>query len=195
MSPESSQWIGVGIAPIAVMVVLSFLLKNRRERARREGGSGVLVLEYGRAVKSVPILVAVAWTILIPIVLHDDPIRRENLPAFLLLVVLITVPLVVVTIEAFGVAHRIREDGIEKRSPWSSHRMIKWEDIREISFSGAMQWFVVSNPHGKLRLHLYLNGLKDFADAVRAKVPKETWAKAEAHLKNLDAKRPSPDTE
>lgn len=185
MNSTAVQYLIALVVPAVVALALGVLWKSRKDRARRDPASAALVLEYGGAVKSVPVLVAAAWAVLVPIVIHDDPIRRENLPAFLLLALLIAVPLAVTAIEAFGVAHRVTPGGIEKRSPWSRRATIEWANVAEISFSRGMQWFVVCDATNKIRLHLYLNGLEDFARAVRERVPAEKWTQAKTALDGL----------
>jgi hypothetical protein len=185
VSPQTGQFLGAAIVPLVVMMTLGYLYSSRKTRSRRDMKSGDLILEYGIAFKSLPIVVALVWAVLVPIVLHDDPIGPENLAVFLMVVVVVVVPLVIVTIEAFGVSHRISQKGIEKRSPWSRSWFVEWSEIREVSFSGAMQRFAVECPQGKLRLSFYLNGLKDFADALCANVAREKWRQAEAQLNLL----------
>lgn len=73
----------------------------------------------------------------------------------------------------FFVRHRLSEQGIEYTSMFGRRGSLRWSEIRTVSFSPAMKWFVLWGASGtKARISAMLIGLPEFAQLVLRYVPK-----------------------
>jgi hypothetical protein len=176
--PVSQTWIAfVAVVPLAVISVLVYLIRARRERGR-PNMSGDVVLEYGRVMKAFPAVMVLLWAILLGSIAFVEPPQASDAGPILGIVALVTALLLPLTIEVRGVGHRLSSQGIERVSPWSSPATIPWRDVRSVTYDPLSYWFVVDSPRGKVRLSRLLDGLADFQHALEANVPRERWAPA-----------------
>lgn len=171
------------LGPIAVILIQSYFVKSRKDQARLDETTGDQILEYGKGMKSLPLIAAVVVAVLVFVLLYARPVTKENAGDFSLVVGLLTVPWILAAIIFYGVHHRITKDGIQKGSPWSKGFFVRWDEIEEVYFNGTN--FIVSTPKGKIGFHLYLTGLNAFARAVRDRLPEAKWTKAREQINSM----------
>lgn len=179
---DLSPYIAPAVMPLLVIALQSYLTKSRKDAARREGPAGDLILEYGKLMKSLPIFMALVSAVVFPVALHQSPINKENWWGYLFLFAVMVVPTVLVTLMFFGTHFLLTGDGIRKQTPWSD-RFIRWNDVKEIHFNG--QSFLIASPSGKMVVHLYLTGIRDFAEAVSKNVPEGRLTKAKNEISSI----------
>lgn len=151
------------IGGAAAFAVLSWLLAARKP-VMRSSSEAEFILRYGLAWR------AVVWVLLVlpPAGLlalglfagvPKDQIHIPFLMAggFLAL----SVPL---SIEVFGISHRVGPDGIERGSPWRRARAsLAWKDLRTVRWNEGAKWFVLEAADGtRMRVSPYLDGLAPF---------------------------------
>ncbi len=184
MTEFISTLISISIS-VGAGIVLAILAMMIRKRARADIHTGELVLEYGWGIKGFAVGVSAFWLIFFAVLYSSGGIDLASFTSLLGMTVVISaivMPLLLLTLEAFGVSYRIDALRIQKRSPWTRDTFVTWNEIESISFNSTLQWFVVRSRVATLRLHAYLNGLHDFALAVLEKLPPQIWAKAEPQI-------------
>jgi len=158
-----------------------YLMSTSKGRARR-GTAGEIVMEYGKAWKAVPIVAGVVWTILLVLLTLDSPPKTGDLPAIAGILAIIVVTLLPTTMELYGVSHRITSNGIQKHTPWSRDLTLRWNEVRSVSYNIGMNWYVVEGAAGSVRISRYIDGLNDFAEAIRTNLPAMKWSQAERYF-------------
>jgi hypothetical protein len=148
----------------ATHAVMMHLLNSVSPIARREGE--VSVVEYGRTMKRFVIALWIAVPVIALLAGFFAPrgTKREvtfaiwTLASFLL-------ALLCLHLECFRVSIRYDADGLRLASPWRPNRFVPWSAITGVTFSTALQWYVVtSSGHGRIRLHMHLSGLESLLD-------------------------------
>lgn len=170
---------------VGVGMVLAILATMARKRARSDIHTGELVLEYGWGIKGFAVGVSAFWLIIFAVLYATggiDLASSTSLLGMAVVIFAIVIPLLLLTLEAFGVSYRIDALRIKKRSPWTRDTSVTWQEIESVTFNLTLQWFVVRSRVATLRLHAYLTGLGDFALAVIEKLPQHVWAKASSHI-------------
>ncbi len=193
---DLSYIITMAIAGFLALLFQIFILKLRKDRARRDVKSGELILEYGRGFRilmSVTSLILPALILIMMIIQSKgfqdlEPLKElvEKWHIFaILLFFTVGIPMPVL-MELWGVAHRISKEGIQKGSPWSKDFFLRWGDIRSITYSGLPEWLVIDSSGGTIRISIYLNGLGDLALAIQENVPEWKWSKVKEQLLLMD---------
>ncbi len=183
---DASLVAGIVGAALVVPILELLVLAGRRKRGRRLLESREIVLEYALGLKGLAVFGIVFWTAVLLISTRGltDVSGWASMGTPLLSAVLVAIvgPISLLAVEAFGTAHILSPEGLRKRSPWSKPFSVRWEEIESIAYSRSAEWFVVKTSKGKIRLHRYLSGLGDLAEAVRTHVPPERWSKAAVWL-------------
>jgi hypothetical protein len=66
----------------------------------------------------------------------------------------------------------VTAEGIVCRSAWRGTRFVRWDDLRDVSFSTTNAWFVFHARDGKkIRVHMFVTGLNDLLRLVELRVP------------------------
>jgi hypothetical protein len=154
------QGLSSGLAAATAIAVTTYLLRAARPVARQEGK--MTVLEYGRAIKA---LVIMFWIFDVGVFVaasfatEDERIWAYCAAGGFFLLVLS------VHLEFFHVSIRFDDAGLHTTSPWRRTRFIPWSAITGIRFSTVAQWYLISTTEmGRVRLHLYLSGLRSLLD-------------------------------
>ncbi|MDI6817235.1 MAG: hypothetical protein QME41_08620 [Actinomycetota bacterium] len=172
-----------------VWAVLGIRQISRKPRARKDKTSNDLILEYNTTARVTTIVIAIAAVgsslFLLSIA---GSVNKGEIGWFILLIALILVVLasllVVICLEN-SAFYRITKDGIKRHWPFLKDRFIGWEDIDSISISPVVQSLIINYSGGKFHLSTGLNGLQDFANAVKNNLPFEKWQQAEKYLNRL----------
>jgi hypothetical protein len=168
-------------APLAVVLVLSYLLRHQ-EQGARQIGTGALALEYGTPWKIVGIAVGAAWTAIFAYLTIESPPTPDDVPAMLMLIGLATGTLVPYVVTVYGVSYRLTEQGIQKRSPWSRNFAVAWHDVTAVTFNQTLGQFIVDTKAGRIRISRFLNGLRDLRAALQRHVDEARWSAAKKYL-------------
>jgi len=68
--------------------------------------------------------------------------------------------------------HQLTDDGLAYGTLFRGRHVLRWKDVRRISYSPAMKWFVITSPdRPPARISTLLQGLPEFANAVLQQVP------------------------
>ena len=153
-----------GWAPLAVVLVLAYLMRRQKREARTEGSD--FVLEYGARFRALAIAVGAVWTALFVFLFIESPPKADDVPAMLLLIALATGTVVPYVVTVYGVSYRLTDDGFEKRSPWSKNFTVRWSEVRRVSFNQTLNQFVIDTTAGRARVGGYVNGLGDLRAAL-----------------------------
>ena len=87
-------------------------------------------------------------------------------------------------IESMALRITVTQEGINSISPWRKPRFIRWNDIQEIVFSKANGLIIVIGPVGeKIRVSLFLIGIRDFLQEIETRVPASRCDKASELLR------------
>jgi hypothetical protein len=87
----------------------------------------------------------------------------------------------------------VNADGIAARSPWRGWRTLLWEEVVEVSYSHMNKWFVLAGPkRQKIRVSIYLVGIRSFLAILQEKVERKRYVKAEKGFAELGLSAPSP---
>lgn len=164
-------------APLAVVLVLAYLMRRQDRHARREG-AGALVLEYGARFRMLSLAVGAVWTALFVFLFIASPPKPDDVPAVLLLIALATGTVVPYVMTVYGVSYRVTDDRLEKRSPWSHNFSVSWSEVRRVSYSKTLNQFVFDTTAGRARVGRYLNGLSDLRGTLERHVADAIWSDA-----------------
>jgi hypothetical protein len=138
----------------------------------RLGPAAGIVMQYGapaRISAALLFVVAVAALLLVGTRHHG---AGSGAPKVFLVVA--SLALGAATVEVFGVAHRLRPDGIERVMPWRPRAVIRWAEVTSLEWVEATHWFELRARSGeRVRVHRQLTGMVTFARAVLEGVPAE----------------------
>ena len=176
--------LGAAFAPVAVVVVLAMLMRRQRADATRDA-TGALTLEYGPAWRVLGVGVGALWTALFVFMFIDSPPKPDDIPAMLLLIALATGTVVPYVLTVYGVAYRLDDGGIDRRSPWSKPLRVAWPDVTKVSYNATLAQFVLDTRRGRIRVGRLINGMKDFRLAIERHVPAEARTAASAQLATI----------
>jgi hypothetical protein len=153
---------GVG-AIITTLVLLTILRTVRRTPVEVDGKR---VLEYDRPMKIVAAVIGACGFGLCADALLA-PTRDHTTAVAVVGFLLLTLSL---CLEFFGVRVEFDASSIRTRSPWRPDREIPWSAVERVWFSQAMQWYIVrTNGFGRVRLHVYLNGVESLLREIEAR--------------------------
>jgi hypothetical protein len=180
-------WIGLMVLFALMLLNLSIRLGSR-VKATSNGG---IVLDYGSGMTWFAIIGALLLaTLLIYDALTFDPIRLNQPEADIIERASISMGLFAILvwpmfIEGTFSWYVINDKGIDKHSAWNRRLFMQWGEVDSITFTAVNQWFVIKGANGSVRLHAYLDGLKEFAIVVRTHVPREKWKKVGDIIESL----------
>ncbi len=80
-----------------------------------------------------------------------------------------------IAITIFGSYVRLSPSGIESRSPWSGRKYARWGDVESITWSETGGWYKVHTFHGTIRVDAFMNGVQEFLEFARLRVPADKW--------------------
>jgi hypothetical protein len=132
-------------------------------------GAGGVVLHHGRIPRAIAVLTvlgALGGMALAAGEGGEDP----TAPLAVLGAILLTGLLLVV--ESFGVAHRLRPDGIERVTPWRRRIFLPWAQVASLDWAQSSRSFELRSAGGEvLRIGEQLVGLAAFAREALANLP------------------------
>ena len=160
--------IGSVLTGFLIYFFIVLVFSARKNRAKVDKASGVLVLEYGGVLKAFPVMMG-AFLAGMTIFITLQVVLQSNDDAVWMLVFVLawSIPLAIFAIEVYGVKFELSPDGIRKRSPWSNGFFAVWSEVESVTFSGLWEWYIVQTSKGKMRLSVVLDGLDDFLDVLR----------------------------
>lgn len=167
------------IATGLTAIVLALLLALRKARAGRERATGDLVLTYGRGLRVFAMIGVgfAAWMTFVGVWGYaSSPDHNGWTPGGVVLVSgamwFIAAPL---AIEVFRAWCRFSPTMIVRHSPWRGTLVIHWEDIDSVEYKMASSEYLLRSNRGKIRLHNLLDGIPEFVELARARIPPERW--------------------
>jgi len=167
-------------------IIEALILSRRKKSARRSESTGELLLDYNTALKSLGVFgVGLYFFFLALTLIADWPSPTGTVVMAVAMTITIGLPTFALLIESSCVEYGISRNGVRKKSPWSRDFFCPWSEMESIIFSASSQWFVIRSKEGKIRLHMYLSGLEDFAKAVMENVPTDRWTKAASQMNML----------
>jgi hypothetical protein len=174
-------------ATIALTMLMEwFILSRRKRHSRRSQSTWELLLDYNKVLKGFAVIgVGFYMFLFATTLLYDWRNFVASAVVSILLFAFVGLPAFGLFIETFYVEHVISRFGISKKSPWSKGFFCPWSSIESIMFSASAQCFIIRSKEGRIRLHMYLNGLEDFARAVAENVPPEKWTGAASQINLL----------
>lgn len=149
-------------------------MQRRQNMRGRRDLQGALILEYGRQYRRFLVGIALAWIGLLALLTQVAPSpEAADLPILALALLVVTVPLGYGTIETLGVSHRVTEDGLERRSPWTSPLFVRWSEVETIQYRRILECYAIHCPRGVVRVSIHLDGLAEFQETARLRVPRD----------------------
>jgi|GEM_PF-5065191 len=173
--------LSAAIAGGVTTALLFLLLALRKPWARGERGTDVGILEYGRGLKAFAVL-GVGFASFMTFVAAWGYFMTPDFggwtPGLVLTVVgsiwLIAGPLAV---EVFGAWCRFSPSLIVRHSSWKGTLSVRWEEIEWIRYDMSSERYLIRTPRGTIHLHNYLDGLPEFVELARSRIPAERWGK------------------
>ena len=149
------------IGGIVAVLLMTYLSK----RSARTGEPGQL--KYGWFLKGMGIFCALVTGGLTYVILFTD--HRGQYVSLTCLILLFGLSAVYLLGEGFGTHGRFDAEGIEYRTPWSGHKAQEWSNLREVHFSEAMKWYVLTFADGtKIRISNVVHGHGPLLEQVRS---------------------------
>ena len=144
--------------------IMGWLLKRRSAAAAR--GFGGQVLRYPATMR------AVAWLLLlVPLagiagVVRWQPPKPGEWIYYAWMVVGFGLLGGALVLDAQGVAHELKPDGLERVTPWRGRRFLPWSQVKVLRFSESSQnWRIVTTAGDGTWISVYVSGLGSFARA------------------------------
>jgi hypothetical protein len=151
---------------IGASVTLPLILRTVRAEASVDGNERVLT--YGRPLKILTWVFWLFWIGLVGLALFMPKKEPQDGLIAISLVIVFFAMIAVLHVELVGVRIVYDEAGVRTQSPWRHRREIPWSAMRRVSFSQAAQWHVVeTSGHGRIRLHVYLNGIESLLEELQ----------------------------
>lgn len=136
----------------------------------RLGPAAGVVMQYGalaRVAAALLLVLAVAALLFVGTRHHGS---GSTAPKVFLVVA--SLALGAATVEVFGVAHRLRSDGIERVAPWRPRAVVRWAEVTSLEWVEATHWFELRSRSGeRVRVSRQLTGMAAFARAALEGVP------------------------
>ncbi len=176
----------------------------KRGRPAIDPDTGALQFRYDRFASSTCLALAIAFPILFYACLVLRPDRPTAAPqGFLVLscvFALGTAMFVALTWHFRRFSLIVSRDGLLCRPPWKTGRLLRWDDIHELSYSkesiwlGA--WFTIRATDGwKFRVSILVPGLSEFLGQCEQHLSREALLKARLGFLRLDRMFPAPGDE
>jgi hypothetical protein len=166
-----NPWVLVGSQAVAASLVALALRRPGVRGSPRPDGS--LELRYPAAARRA--------TLVAPVLVLAGTVTALGTPrsGWTLAIGLLTVAvLLLVRVEIAGVRVRLLADGIEQSSTFVHPTALRWSEITGLEWSPLARSFVLTGPPGRVMVSAHLEGLGDFARAIRANVPLEAGVAA-----------------
>lgn len=78
----------------------------------------------------------------------------------------------------------LTEDALIGESPWRRRRVIRWDEVQRVRYSGINRWFIIEGPAGQtIRVSRYLVGLPQLLAALQTKAHARCSAQVQAMLR------------
>lgn len=155
---SNEDFLSSALIGLIVSITLGLFLKSVNSNAVKENGK--LWLEYGVVMKGFS-----AFTMLLVLGLLVASFSADESEKFAILIIILMFALLggALVLEFFFVRIGFDNDGVVCNSGWRKTRTFKWDELESARFSQSLQWWEVETAtNGKIRLHVYLNGLQDF---------------------------------
>jgi hypothetical protein len=157
------------IAGAVTSAVMGWLLRRRSAAAAR--GFGAQILRYPPAMR------LAAWGLLVVplvgiagVVLWQPPKPGEWI-YYVWMVIGFGLLGGTLVLDAHGVAHELRSDGLERVTPWRGRRFLPWSQVEVLRFSESSQnWRIVTASGDGTWISVYVSGLGSFARAALERV-------------------------
>lgn len=153
-----SQHIATVLIAVIVPLVLRWLTKSSNTAAITV--NGVSWLGYSKAMKGFTFFFIAIVAALVVTFFYVAPEDKNPILGMIGLFGGITLPL---SLEVLFVrigydSHKIYCDSI-----WRRNREISWSEVKNVTFSESMQWWVIDTRNsGKIRASVFLSGLNEF---------------------------------
>ncbi len=161
------------VSAAAVSIVLPLLMKSW---SKKRGDSATGDMRYSNAFRYFslfcaivpPCAFALLFAVKSPNPSHTEWLIAGSLIAFFLVSGLI------MTIEAYGVHHRCHDAGIEYATPWSTSKTLRWADVEQVKWHGALKLISFRGAAGSTRLWLYplVGGIDEMSKLALKGVPR-----------------------
>ena len=148
-----------------------------RTRTAPRAGQSAGVLQHPRSLLVVGLVCSGVFVVIsiLSVVFPDKEGPSLGITLGLLAFSLLGLPLIA---EYCRVWHRLEPGGMRSQPLLSEARSVRWKDVRRVSYSQGMKWFVVETATGAVvRVSAMLTGLPAFARTVLQEVPRD-WPKA-----------------
>jgi hypothetical protein len=169
-------------------MVIRWLLSRSKGSAERDGDA--YVLRYGRGWATFIIVTGVLVVgLFVVLTFAVEGARAMTASIGALLAALFGFGIV----DILKVAHRVDENGFERRTPWSPVVRIPWDEIVYVRYEPTARIFMRARTGAKLRVSVYLSGLGALARIILAHVPPDVLdARTRAGLADLAARDRTP---
>jgi len=139
-----------------------------------------VILRHGKPIKALAVV-----SLLLPIpgfaLLIIGPVNNVATWACVGYVVGFGLLAVYAILDAFLTRVAVASEGIVTSTAWRGINSLAWDEVREITFSGANKWFVIRGMKGRtIRISLFLVGITEFEKAVRSRLSLERYQKAKS---------------
>jgi hypothetical protein len=172
----TAEWSGHIVAAVIAhglsVTLVAWLLRRRRFQGERVAGATVLRyprgwLFFAWGFLAVPLagLGLLAWKF---------PPKPDEVVYFVSMVVGFGLLGAYFVLEASGVAHELRPNGILRRTPWGPRRFLPWSQVTVLRYSALVTAWRIRTANGDAAwVALQLSGIGAFAHAVLDNVPAE----------------------
>ena len=144
-----------------------------RTRMSPRAGQSASVLQHPRSLLVIGIVCSGFFFVIaiLSVAFPDKEGPSAGITFGLLAFSLLGAPLIA---EYFRVWHRLEPGGMRSQPLLREACSVRWKDVRRVSYSPGMKWFVVETPTGAVvRVSAMLTGLPAFARTVLHEVPRD----------------------
>jgi hypothetical protein len=171
----------VGVGTVALLSA-AMALARRPAQIHRPTGAAVLVYNWmfrGLALLGVGLVVSLTVATLL-----EPRVRVGETLVFASIFLLLTLAFL---LETFQVRVVMTSEGVLSWSPWRRRRSLTWSDVTETRYSEICRWFVLVGRDGtKIRVSVYLVGIREFIDAVREHLAPVAYEKATSGFEHVE---------
>jgi len=182
--------------PVIVSVVVSILMgvllfAAQSGSAPAKSESGLLVFRHSAVFRRLTYLLAIGVTGLIAVGVVLKPPKPSEYGIVLGVFGMFFLLIAPMIWEATRFSIAAGPEGLDCRSPWRGRQFFQWGEVKKISYSGLMGWFVIrAERGGSFRVSLLVPALNSFFEACERELPPEKLAPAKAGYALLGRKLP-----
>lgn len=150
--------ISTALIAIGVPLILGWLLRGASSATKKS--NGISWLYYGNRMKGLALFFTAIVVALIIIWFNVEP--KDKMPVLGMIGMFggLTLPLV---LEFYFVHIGYDAEKIYCHSIWRANRVIDWSDVRTVTFSESMRWWVIdTKSSGKIRVSELISGVGEF---------------------------------